>query len=86
MPGSLIALRSLAWVEMRLILGCILWHFDLELDERGKNWGHDQRTWFIWDKPELPLRFLARSVSSLGELSQSIGTLAKGRRVAFLME
>ncbi|KUL83686.1 hypothetical protein ZTR_07491 [Talaromyces verruculosus] len=52
--------RNLAWLEMRLILGRLLWNFDLELTEESQNWHAVQKTWFIWDKPDLMMRFKAR--------------------------
>ncbi|KZL77278.1 benzoate 4-monooxygenase cytochrome [Colletotrichum incanum] len=48
--------RNLAWAEMRLILGYLLWNFDLELQPSSGQWDY-QRTWFIWDKPDLMVRF-----------------------------
>ncbi|KAJ4387223.1 hypothetical protein N0V93_007812 [Gnomoniopsis smithogilvyi] len=51
--------RNLAWAEMRLIIGNLIWAFDLELTVTSENWS-DQRTWFIWDKPALLIRFQPR--------------------------
>ncbi|KAI1868375.1 hypothetical protein JX265_007198 [Neoarthrinium moseri] len=52
--------RNLAWAEMRLFIGLLLWNFDLELTTASKNW-NVQRSWFIWDKPDLMMRFHERA-------------------------
>lgn len=51
---------SLAWAEMRLILGHLLWNFDVKLDPRSDEW-NIQKTWFIWDKPDLEMHFYERA-------------------------
>ncbi|KAJ0121357.1 Cytochrome PaP450-1 [Diaporthe amygdali] len=51
--------RNLAWAEMRLIMGHLLWNFDVELSSESANW-NSQKTWFIWDKPDLMIRFKSR--------------------------
>ncbi|KAG8158285.1 hypothetical protein KVR01_012046 [Diaporthe batatas] len=53
--------RNLAWAEMRLIIGNLLWAFDLELTAKSENWDN-QKTWFIWDKPDLLIRFQPRGL------------------------
>lgn len=52
---------SLAWAEMRLILGQLLWNFDIKLDPKSEDW-NKQKTWFIWDKPDLMMHFNSRIV------------------------
>ncbi|CCF45815.1 benzoate 4-monooxygenase cytochrome P450 [Colletotrichum higginsianum] len=52
--------RNLAWAEMRLILGHLLWNFDLELHPSSQQWSQ-QKTWFIWDKPDLMMVFKERA-------------------------
>ncbi|KAK6213608.1 benzoate 4-monooxygenase cytochrome P450 [Colletotrichum tabaci] len=52
--------RCLAWAEMRLILGHLLWNFDLELHPSSHQW-NQQKTWFIWDKPDLMMVFKERA-------------------------
>lgn len=44
--------RNLAYAEMRLILAKVLYHFDLELDERTGDWTN-QKVFGLWEKPPL---------------------------------
>jgi hypothetical protein len=48
----LIALTSLAYAEMRLLLTTFIWHFDLELDPSSDKW-NDQECYILWEKPQL---------------------------------
>ena len=57
--------RNLAYLEMRLILSRLLWHFDLESagkalnretagDEQQQDWKwEDQKSWILWEKRSL---------------------------------
>ncbi|OGM47415.1 hypothetical protein ABOM_002546 [Aspergillus bombycis] len=48
--------RQLAYVEMRLILVKLLWHFDLRLDTtrmKDTDWLAEQGIWILWDKKPL---------------------------------
>jgi len=47
--------RNLAYVEMRLILAKVLWHFDLELADEGDDWA-DQKAPVLWEKKPLMVR------------------------------
>jgi hypothetical protein len=40
---------------MRLILGNVLWNFDLELCEESQNWTN-QKVFVVWEKPPLMVR------------------------------
>lgn len=42
--------RSLAYVEMRLILARVLWNFDIRLADDSKDWFTGQKVYFIWEK------------------------------------
>ncbi|CAI7669300.1 unnamed protein product [Penicillium crustosum] len=44
--------RELAYSELRVILGRILWSFDLELHEKSAKWDL-QRSYLLWEKPPL---------------------------------
>ncbi|KAK0647791.1 Averantin hydroxylase [Lasiodiplodia hormozganensis] len=44
--------KNLAYHEMRIILAKVLWHFDLQLCAESNNWA-DQKTYGLWEKPEL---------------------------------
>jgi averantin hydroxylase len=45
--------KNLAYAEMRLILTRVLFEFDLELDERSKDWTDGQKAFKLWVKPAL---------------------------------
>ncbi|CAI6339310.1 unnamed protein product [Periconia digitata] len=51
--------KNLAYHEMRIILATVLWHFDLELCEESNSWS-DQKSYILWEKPELMVK--ARAV------------------------
>ncbi|KAL2850682.1 cytochrome P450 [Aspergillus pseudoustus] len=53
--------RNLAYIEMRLILGRILWNFDLELCEESLAW-YNQRAYTAWEKPPLMCRLTEREI------------------------
>ena len=44
--------KSLAYLEMRLILARMLWSFDLKLTAESQDWD-DQKSWIQWDKKPL---------------------------------
>ncbi|MCJ1420842.1 hypothetical protein MMC32_007201 [Xylographa parallela] len=46
--------KNLANAEIRLLLGSLLWHFDLALDAAatGPNW-QAQKAWFVWQRKAL---------------------------------
>lgn len=41
-----------AYNEMRVILGSVLWHFDIDLVDRDDNW-LDQNNYDLWEKKPL---------------------------------
>ncbi|KAH8788468.1 cytochrome P450 [Diaporthe sp. PMI_573] len=45
--------RNLAYVEMRLILARVIWHFDLELAQESHGWAEKQKIFILWDKSPL---------------------------------
>ena len=49
--------KALAWLEMRLILGKIIWHFDMELAQEATfgEWGEQKIYWF-WEKHSIPVK------------------------------
>lgn len=53
--------RSLAYIEMRLILARMLFNFDLVLTEKGHDWLADQKAYNIWSKPPLYVQLRARN-------------------------
>nr|QFQ50475.1 P450 monooxygenase [Aspergillus pachycristatus] len=64
--------RQLALAEMRLILVHLLWHFDLELDERrmgDTDWMAVQGIWILWDKK--PLWVVLKNRKSVGHQKSS---------------
>ena len=51
---------SLAYLEMRLILANLLFHFDIEICPESANW-IDQNVYIIWEKPSLMVRLTDRA-------------------------
>ncbi|RAH50530.1 cytochrome P450 [Aspergillus brunneoviolaceus CBS 621.78] len=51
--------RNLAYVEMRLILARMVFNFDMELDQPGSDWLH-QECFLLWQKPSLPVKSIPR--------------------------
>ncbi|KAF4981105.1 hypothetical protein FDECE_17751 [Fusarium decemcellulare] len=49
--------QNLAYAEMRSILARLVWNFDVELDDVDHNWLSGQKTYMIWEKGPLKLRF-----------------------------
>ncbi|KAK5626223.1 hypothetical protein RRF57_001938 [Xylaria bambusicola] len=47
--------RNLAFGEMKFILARILWNFDMELATGSEDWMEQQKAYFLWLKPELPV-------------------------------
>ena len=52
--------RSLAYVEMRIILARLLWNFDVELCDESKGW-NEQRVFFLYEKPPLMVKLTKRT-------------------------
>ncbi|KAM0801503.1 toxin biosynthesis cytochrome P450 monooxygenase [Usnea florida] len=54
--------KTLAWVEMKMILAKVLWNFDLELSERmrGKDWS-DQLVFLLNEKTPMYVRMSPRA-------------------------
>ncbi|OAL47372.1 averantin oxidoreductase [Pyrenochaeta sp. DS3sAY3a] len=46
--------RNLAYLEMRLVIANLIWHFDLE-DVTPGTW-RDQKIYMVWDKPPLMVK------------------------------
>lgn len=46
---------SLAYIEMRIIMAQVLFHFDLELMPESENW-LDQKVYLVWEKNPLFVR------------------------------
>ncbi|KAL4861622.1 hypothetical protein BDV12DRAFT_203822 [Aspergillus spectabilis] len=53
--------RNLAFLEMRLVMAKLLWHYDLEKtsDRKWADWA-DQKIFMLWDKPELMVKLTKR--------------------------
>jgi cytochrome P450 len=51
--------RNLAYAEMRLILGRMLWNFDLELQPDSQTWS-SQKIWLLWKKTPLRVKLIPR--------------------------
>lgn len=46
----------MAYAEMRLTMAKIIWHFDLELAEPGRDWWNEQGTYLVWEKIPLMIQ------------------------------
>lgn len=53
--------RSLAYIEMRLILARVLWNFDMRLAEDSKDWIDKQKIYLLWEKGPLNVYLTPRS-------------------------
>ncbi|KAH8819269.1 cytochrome protein [Xylogone sp. PMI_703] len=51
--------RNLAYVEMRLLIALVLWHFDLELCPVSNDWAK-QKVFLLWEKPQLMVKLIPR--------------------------
>ena len=61
--------RNLAWLEMRVVLAKLVWHFDMRVEvEDGEKWLRECRLFTVWHKP--PVRVRVRRVDGkLGDTS-----------------
>jgi len=48
---------NLAYMEMRIILAKLIWHFDLELTAKDIVWERDTGIYTLWKKPNVMVRF-----------------------------
>ena len=48
--------KSLAYMEMRLILARALWAFDLQLCQESKGWIHGMKVYAFFEKPQLMVK------------------------------
>lgn len=53
--------RSLAYVEMRLILARVIWNFDLKLADDSKDWISRQKVFLLWQKGPLNVYLTPRA-------------------------
>jgi len=54
--------KSLAYVEIRLVLARLVWNFDLKLHESSRNWIENSEVYLVWKKPELKMYLTPREV------------------------
>lgn len=52
--------RNLAYLEMRLILARLLWHFDFQTEEEHPGGWEQQKSWILWEKRPLNIRVKSR--------------------------
>ncbi len=50
-------------MDMRLILAKILWSFDFNLVDDGRDWMAENKSLVIWQKGALNVQFLPRSAT-----------------------
>jgi cytochrome P450 len=56
----LIAITSLAYAEMQMILARVIWNFDIELAESSMSWMETMKIYSLWEKPPLMVKLTAR--------------------------
>jgi cytochrome P450 len=52
--------QSLAWAELRTILGRLVWNFEFEMLDTSRDWEKQQRVFILWSKPSLMVRLRTR--------------------------
>ncbi|CAG8959711.1 hypothetical protein HYFRA_00001617 [Hymenoscyphus fraxineus] len=52
---------NLAYMELRITLAKLVWHFDWELINKDLDWERDCRLAIVWQKPELRVRMVPRA-------------------------
>jgi hypothetical protein len=60
MDRLLIVSYSLAHLEMKNIIARLLWNFDMELQSDSMQWADSQRSYVLWDKPDLNAKLTVR--------------------------
>lgn len=48
---------NLAYIEMRMILSKLVWHFDWEWLNKDLDWTNETMAWFLWKKPAIMVKF-----------------------------
>ena len=49
-------IASLAYVEMRLAIAKVLYHFDMEIEPESRKWLTELKTFFVWEKAPMMVR------------------------------
>ncbi|KAI0196448.1 cytochrome P450 [Astrocystis sublimbata] len=52
--------RGLAWMEMRIILAKMLWHFDWTVDVKDREPFEQAKAWHVWTKNPIQINLLPR--------------------------
>lgn len=52
---------SLAYNEMRSVMARMIWHFDMELDDKESDW-LEQPVYFMWEKNALNVKITHRNM------------------------
>lgn len=53
--------NSLALMELRVILGRMLWSYDMEAVNPNVDWMTNQKAYVLWEKPELFIKYTRRA-------------------------
>lgn len=48
--------QNMAWHEMRMILGCLISAFDMELCTESYGWSKERKVYTVWEKVPLMVR------------------------------
>jgi len=57
--------RSLAWMEMRIIIAKMLWNFDWTMDKSDGELFENAKAWHVWVKSTLHLNLSQRGALDL---------------------
>lgn len=44
---------SMAWIELRILMAKLVYHFDFEIVDKNLNWLGQQECYTLWQKPDL---------------------------------
>jgi hypothetical protein len=53
----------MAWMEMRILIAKMVFHFDYELVDDNLDWVRDSSCFILWQKPDLWTKVIPRDVS-----------------------
>ncbi|PNH28895.1 hypothetical protein VD0002_g8685 [Verticillium dahliae] len=52
--------KGLAWMEMRIVVAYLVWHFQFELTPESEAWMDGQKVFMFWEKPPLRVKVMKR--------------------------
>jgi len=55
----------MAWMEMRILIAKMVFHFDYELVDDNLDWERDSQCFVLWQKPDLLTKVIPRVLSDI---------------------